>query len=287
MSFLNIKDPNKRDETVKEFLALKEKIKDNFRKEKIGEIETQRDLAKLFKPVTETQKATAKEITEELKPIKEGIEKLPQTIAFPAYPSIEAFETPIEGEDTQFIGNVASKYLKKFATKNEADKTYGLYDKKGNFYIGNKLVVILDNDLIVGKDEYEGTPGLWELIVSKEPKDFSAEDYDNYAKLMVKSNALRAGNDPESKRPKSSKSYKWNTILKDIWNNREIYKGKGVTVIPSDPNALLERLDLLLATQDAGHTGVGNELTSICDELKRQGVINADAYKKLSSLIKI
>ena len=104
---------------------------------------------------------------------------------------------------------------------------------------------------------------------------------------MVKSNALRANNDPESKRPKSSRSYKWNTILKDIWSKREQYKGKGVTVIPSDPNALLERLDLLLATQNAGHTGVGNELTSICDKLKRQGVINADAYKKINSLIKI
>ena len=264
MSFLKIEDHNKRDETVKEFLALKNNIRDNFRKERIGEIETQRDLAKLFKPVTETQKATAKEITGELKPIKEGIEKLPQAITFPAYPSIEAFEKPIEGEDTQFIGDIAAAYLKKFATKDEADRTYGLYDKNKNFYIGNKLVVILDNDLIVGKDEYEGTPGLWELIVSKEPKDFSAEDYENYAKLMIKSNALRAGNDPESRRPKSGKSYKWNNILKDIWNNRELYKGKGLTVIPSDPNVLLERLDLLLATQDAGHTGVGNEL--ICDE---------------------
>ena len=51
MSFLKIEDHNKRDEIVKEFLALKNKIKDNFRKEKIGEIETQRDLAKLFNPL--------------------------------------------------------------------------------------------------------------------------------------------------------------------------------------------------------------------------------------------
>ena len=104
---------------------------------------------------------------------------------------------------------------------------------------------------------------------------------------MVKSNALRAGNNPESRKPKGSKSYKWKNILKDIWDNRLKYEGEGVTVIPSDPNALLERLDLLLASQAAGHTGVGNELTSICDELKRQGVIGTDAYKKINSLIKI
>ena len=266
MSFLKIEDHNKRDETVKEFLALKNKIKDNFRKERIGEIETQRDLAKLFKPITETQKATAKEITGELKPIKEGIKNLPQAITFHAYPSIQTFEEPIEGEDTQYIGDIASAYLKKFATKDEADRTFGLYDKNKKFYIGNKLAIIVDNDLIVGKDEYEGTPGLWELIVSREPKDFTNNDYQNYAKLMVKSNALRAGNDPESRKPKSSKSYKWKNILKDIWDNRLKYEGEGVTVIPSNPNALLERLDLLLASQAAGHTGVGNELTSICDE---------------------
>ena len=62
-------------------------------------------------------------------------------------------------------------------------------------------------------------------------------------------------------------------------------EGTGI-IIPSDPNALLERLDLLLASQEAGHTGVRNELVSICDELKRQKVINADEYKKLNSIIK-
>ena len=31
-----------------------------------------------------------------------------------------------------------------------------------------------------------------------------------------------------------------------IWDRRNEYGGRGVVVIPSDPNALLERLDLLL-----------------------------------------
>ena len=49
--------------------------------------------------------------------------------------------------------------------------------------------------------------------------------------------------------------------------------GKGVVVIPSDPNALLERIDLLLASKEAGNTGVENEVVSICDKLKRKGVV--------------
>ena len=57
-------------------------------------------------------------------------------------------------------------------------------------------------------------------------------------------------------------------------------------VIPSDPNAFLERLDLLLASQEAGYMGVGNELVSRCNELKRQGVLNLMSYKHLISNIK-
>ena len=39
----------------------------------------------------------------------------------------------------------------------------------------------------------------------------------------------------------------------------------------------------MLASQEAGHTGVRNELVSICDELKRQGVLNSMSYKNLIS----
>ena len=286
MSFLKISVPVKRDSIVKEFLELKKNIRDNLLSERTGEQQLQTDLSKFFKPITETQKATARKITEELKPIKEGLENLPQAITFSAYPSIQAFKKPLEGEETQYIGEIAEKYLRKFITKSEVDTTYGLYDKGGKFYIGNKLAIIVDNDLVVGKDEYEGTPGLWELIVSKEPKDFTEEDYNNYAKLMLKTNTLRANNNPGSKKPKSSKGYKWKNILSNIWANRGDYEGSGVIVIPSDPNALVERLGLLLASQEAGHTGVVNELVSICDELKRQGVLDTKTYKKINSIIK-
>ena len=88
MSFIKVKDPRKREELIRDFIETRKRIKDNFVAKKVGEIEYQTGLTKLFKPVTETQKATAKEITEaqkataekftsELLPIKEGIEELP------------------------------------------------------------------------------------------------------------------------------------------------------------------------------------------------------------------
>ena len=221
MSFLKISDPTKRNKMVEEYLDLKKNIRDNLLSEKTGEQQLQTDLSKIFKLITETQKATAKEITEELKPIKEGIKSLPQAITFPAYPSIEASKEKEKFVEPYFIGDICESYLRKFTTKAEADRTYGLYDRKGEFYIGNKPVVIKENNIVVEDEEYEGTPGLWELIVSKEPKGFTEEDYNNYAKLMLKTNALRVDYNSENRKPKSSKSYKWNKILSDIWHNQK------------------------------------------------------------------
>ena len=282
MSFLKIKDPAKRDATVKEFLELKKNIRSNLLSEKVGEMEIEKDLSKLFKPITETQKEADREITEELKPIKEGIEAISFS-EFPAFPSIKMDE-----ENILQLGPIANEYLRMFTTKDKADKTFGIYDKNGKFYIGDKLVVIVGDDLVVGRDEYEGTPGLWELIVSKKPTEgkYDNEDMANYKNLMLRTNSLHRNNDPTSPHPKATTGTKWDSVIKDIWYEKKKYKGKGVIVIPIDPNALLERLDLLLASQDAGHTGVGNELVSICDELRRQEVINDTTYKKLNSIIK-
>ena len=288
MAFLKISDPVKRDLIVKKYLELKKNIRDNQLSERAGEQQLQTDFSKFFKPIIETQKATTREITEGLKPIKEGIENLPQAITFPAYLSIQATEKPLEGEDMQFIGEVAEKYLRQFATKGEADTTYGLYDRKGNFYIGNKPVVIIDNKIMVDNEEYEGTPGLWELILSKNSDDsiFTNDDYDDYARLMLKTNTLHRDNDPNSKYPKSSKGQKWKKILRTIWDNREEYEGSGVVFLPKDPNALLNMLDLSISSKEAGDTGVTrNYLVSILDELKRQGVLDKEAYKKINSII--
>ena len=119
------------------------------------------------------------------------------------------------------------------------------------------------------------------------------EDFENYLRLLLETNALHRDYDPNNPHPRSSRGSKWIKILGPIWDEykekkeyEKGYEGKGIVVIPSDPNTLLERLDLLLASQEAGHTGVRNELVSICDELKRQGVLDTNAYKKLNSLIK-
>ena len=155
MSFLKISDPLKRDSIVKEYLELKKNIRDNFLSERIGEQQLQTDLSKFYRPITETQKATAREITEGLKPIREGIEKLPEAMQ----PIGEATE-----EEEESIGEIARHFL----TKPNTDKIFGIRKEKGHHYIGNKHVIVDDNDIIISEngERFEGTAGLWGLITS-------------------------------------------------------------------------------------------------------------------------
>lgn len=293
MSFLKISDPKKRDLIVEEFLKTKKNIQDNFLTERLGDVSAQRELSKLFKPITEAQKDVTKSLLGELKPIRENLKELPAAITFPQLQAIAPPpENEDEDEDVMRIGRIAHQYLSDYAAKQNVDKTFGIYknpiDKQ--YYIGNIPIDIQDNNLVIGDKEYEGTPGLWELIISKQPDEsiYSHTDFENYAKILVETSALKQNNNPAESVPKSSRGWKWRNILRQIWKDRSKYEGEGIgetIIIPSDPNALIERLDLLLAGKAAGNTGVRNELVSICDELLRQKVMSKTIYKKLMSAI--
>ena len=177
--------------------------------------------------------------------------------------------------------------MRKLATVSGADKKFGLRDKDGKFYIGNKEAKQKENNIIVGDEEYAGTPGLWEFIVTRSPDDkiFTNGEYDNYAEIMHSTNALRRNNDESETKPKANKSWKWKHILKPIWDEKDFYTGNGITpsvptiILPCNPIALVERLDTLMVSKADGNTGVRNELVSVCDELLRQNLIDKHKYK--------
>ena len=349
MSFIKVTDPKKREALIKDFIETRKRIKDNFIARKVGEIEYQRGLTKLFKPVTETQKTTAKEITEaqkataekitsELLPIKEGISglstaitQLPispieteedilpietekEAVTFPAYPNVRMAE-----EEITNLGPIAQEFLSYPFSDENIDILFGLNNKNAEkrFKIGDKFMTFDGDDVIVEGDRYKGTPGFWSLIVSKSPDlgDYTTDDLKEYRRVLIETNAIFNNDDPTQTSAKKGnfQGSKWKNIIKPIWEDikpkptgkggkggkgekggrkkrqedpQPSTSGTGLTILPNDPNALIERFDLLLASQNAGHTGVRNELVSIFDELKRQGVINTNTYKILNSIIK-
>ena len=321
MSFIKVKDPRKREELIRDFIETRKRIKDNFVARKVGEIEYQTGLTKLFKPVTETQKATAKEITEaqkaaaekirgELLPIKESIEKLPEAISFSTFPALELTE-----EELIKIGPIARKYIQ--SNLGRTTTRAGIYSEDDNLKIGYRPVKIENDDIIIDDERFKGTPGLWELITSNnipEKEKYNATDLRDYITIM---HITKATYDKNNKRI-GGKNNKMNNLIKPLVialekgggdkliteinkhfgfeeeeyeEYEEEYtlsptKGTGLKILPSDPNALIDRFDLLFSSKKAGHTGVRNEIVSILDELKRQGVIKTNVYKKLNSIIK-
>ena len=206
------------------------------------------------------------------------------------------------------FGPLAVDALLQAFTKKNIDLSYGIYAKDGKFKIDTEFITIEDNDIKVNDIIFEGTPGFWELVTSKNPnpENYTEEDLDKYQRLVILTNTAFQDNNPNSNNPKASKSPKWKNIIKRIRKQikkqkEEEYKGfeeededdpqpstsgTGLKILPSDPNALINRFDLLFSSKKAGHTGVRNEIVSILDELKRQGVLKTNEYKKLNSLIK-
>ena len=154
------------------FLRQDRTSQQNLLSERVGDLSTQYELSKLYEPVTDMQKVLKCGLVSELKTVSEWMKNLPKAITFPHFPSITAYDDD-DGEEEKdvFIADIAEQYLRKFATVSGADKIFGLWDKDGMFYIGNKEAKIKENNIIVGNKEYPGTPGLWELIVARSPDD--------------------------------------------------------------------------------------------------------------------
>ena len=117
----------------------------------------------MFKPITETQKDIKESLVSELRPLKESLKELPATITFP---QLQAIAAPPEDEDEEegvmLVGKIAHKYLSDYTAKQTVDMTFGIYKNPMDklYYIGNTPIDIREDNLIVGHQEYEGTPGL-------------------------------------------------------------------------------------------------------------------------------
>jgi len=132
-------------------------------------------------------------------------------------------------------------------------KRFGIYDNDGKFYIGDSPIEIDGDNITVKGIEYTGMPGFWELLIMKEPDRniYTDNDKAEYAEILKQTSAMKHGNNPASNKPKSSKGYQYKIIIKPIWEDLYGTVGRGLktVVIPSSPDALVDRLQLLLASK--------------------------------------
>ena len=309
MSFINIRDPKKRDDIVKAFLQTKKNIQQGQLSEKIGDLAQTESRQKMFEPVIKSNIDAAEQISKDLIPIQNELKQLNREITLaniPPQPALLPPETPQTSERRRSLPSIptpvkfgklpADNLRQALSNKSQHDPVLGIYSDNNQFKIGNAPVKIDGNDLVINNQEYEGTKGLWSLLTKKDPKDYTHDDLENYKQILYDSNALYQNNDPSTNKPKSSRSNKW-ALVKTFWENRPSnrqydsnvlqpsklqFTGKGIVYLPSDPVELMNRLNLLIAEFQAGNKTTQNEIVAISDTLFQKGLFDEQQYKTLN-----
>jgi hypothetical protein len=208
--------------------------------------------------------------------------------------------TIIENNNISKTTGEISKNLHKYinmVNDNEKgiDLTYGVRKDNNNYFIGNQEVSFNDQYISLqnGK-KYAMTSGLLDLLFLHNPIEYNPSDFENYGEIIRSTNVHRINYD-ENQRIKGNSGIKYNKIIKPLTKDREKNtanspnqnRGGNFSPFPlmkysnkpreyiyfNDVNEIIERLKLLIASTKAGNTNHMNEINSILEELKEDGII--------------
>jgi len=211
-------------------------------------------------------------VSETLSPI---IEPLKQNINKPTFQAPPT-QQDIDIQDSKYFNDTGDSLAFKindWYKSYDIDKTYGpKVQKNGRVVLGKKEINIVDNTLTIEDTLYPLTQGLGNLIFSKNPKLYTKNDLDAYKSILIQTSAHLTADEKKIKKGGN----KYHDIIQNLFRS-----GRGLSVklqnhnlvYWNDPNELVDRLQLLLASKAAGNTGVSNEILSIFEELHEAGLI--------------
>lgn len=182
---------------------------------------------------------------------------------------------------------------------------FGVRSDNNKHMIGNTIVnfsTTYENsgkvyNICVANKQYKMTPGLRELLLRKKPalSLVTLKDKMVYKDILLTTNAHKRDFNPAGQ-IKGDKGLKYLQVIKPLffetYNSLQEptemkskqkrgaglpylkkYKKNTELVYWDDPNELVDRLKLLIASKTAGNTNLDNEILSIIEELKEAGVI--------------
>jgi len=203
-------------------------------------------------------------VTETLKPIINPLNEIQKSTLKPL---------PVQNIEENNTENSRVFKINELLDSYSIDKTYGpKLQSNGYAYLGKKEIKLNGNTLIIEDTSYPLTQGLISLIISKTPKIYTTDDLNTYKRILIQTSAHLTSDGKKIKKGGN----KFTDIIKPLFPS-----GSGLSVklqnkslvYWNDPNELVERLRLLLASQAAGNTGLSNEILSIYEELYEAGLI--------------
>ena len=255
MAFLDIIDPAKRTEIVQDYFNIRKSWKEKNENERAQGLEQREALAKQYEPIIQATKESADRLATEIKSNRSTVEKQP------GFWKKGYMTTPFE-------------YYNPMTKK---DKYYGITRKGDTYKLGNQDIgVDKQNNISVNDKTYEGTPGLWELLMLNKPENFSDEDLSNYHDIATETELSKH---PQTTAPgqKPRGTYKYKNYL--------LKTGEGI-VLPGDTTGLLERLKLVFAERAAGNiSSTTPEIVAILDELLRRNHLSKPEYNAVCKAV--
>lgn len=322
MAYVNVRQKS-------DLVNIRNTLQKRFISEKLGEQDTHQENIRLLQPLIEPLKDISQHQQQMLQVLPEATSSSTMIKDNPLLAIQGAPESPISSEYANLrLGKISDKYLKKLSVAKDYDYAYGMHPIEGSidFKLGISKVKIDGNNIVIDKNKYIGTEGLWKLLTLKNPGDVPQSDYEKYKKIMLQTKPFLK----EDGSVKANKGSKYTNYIKPIYNEYKLLQelkqataevrkqvstprrssvgdkdkdiirdkekerernisGTGFKFLSSDPNKLVNRHKILFSEMQSGNTNVNvfNELQAINDELLRLGIFDKDLIESLNNFFSI
>lgn len=183
------------------------------------------------------------------------------------------------------FGPISSSYFRDMISNVDSfDHVNGVrVGQNGEWMLGDKSIRFdKDDNMLIGDQTFAPSKGLFDLIFKRSPQEYSTDDLERYKKVLDLTNAHRRSY-VASNPVRGTRAKKYKDIIKKLYpKTTNLQTGSGIFVpleskrtyvYWDDPNELVERLLLLVASRNAGNTSVEREILSIEEELREAGYI--------------
>lgn len=196
-------------------------------------------------------------------------------------------ETPPQSPTVLQRDDAVNEYINLLISQHkDIDRVYGVRYVNGSFVLGDTPIDFGNGMVVVGTpphaDSFPASVGLYELLFKKTPTHYTEATLNDYKRILMKTHVHREGNDP-SQPVRSNRTFKKKHVIDRIF----AHAGSGLTgwknvLSPhckadykywNDPNELVDRLRLLLASTHAGNDAHDNEISELLAELREDGYI--------------
>ena len=267
-------------EKLKNIINQKKDIKKLRLNKKILKTTQNYDLAEQYAPITKLQEKQTEVIKQGQDDQKEALDTL-KAITAPTTQdeTLESIEGPSEDEVSQNIFSMDGDISDKISTLLNEDNTHARFkftkENFNNYKVNENPFKIIDNKIKFNDLEFEITPLFLQLFMRGNKADFTQlSDEEKEALVEFVDYAGGLGRDVKSNLYKALK------FIEDFQYQNIEGQGTSFVFLSSDPNTLVERLEVLVGESFAGNKNAYREASAILAELLRMEEITNTEYDK-------